>query len=323
MALRAALLVVLRALLGVLLAAVGACRAGSVAGEPGLLPLMPVFGPILGSEVIAGRVDEGSGVWLLVGGTELVHVDLPSRRSRRAALKIAAGENCWGLARLEDGSLWTIKGRRSLIRIDLDGGVVREEALPEPHLGLSAARDRLVYQVATVTPPGPALRAGRPGDPDTVPWSQMTTRPFDTIARASAVVLNMVSCGGTAGKERPCWFPDEAAVSLIDARGTTRRLGLAGLAVVPPEILLTAENPARPVRDAYLDRAGGLWVLSTGTARPGGSEQPGGWILARYGPGGEPLGVRRLADPARLILRAEPRRALLLTGAGMVAEVIP
>jgi hypothetical protein len=320
MAPRAALIVLLEVLL---VGAIGACRAGSIAREPGVIPLMPVFGPIVGSEVIGGRADGGDDAWLLVGGTDLVHVDLPTRRSRRVSLKIAPGETCWGLARLEDGSLWTIKGRRSLIRIDPDGGVVREEVLPEPHLGLSAARDRLVYQVAAFTPPGPALSAGRPGDTSTVPWSAMRTRPFDTIARASAVVLNVVSCGGTAGKERPCWFPDEAAVSLIEAGGATRRLGLAGLDIVPPEILLTSENPARPVRDAYLDRNGGLWVLSTGTAPPGGSDRPGGWILARYGPGGKLLGLGRLAEPARLILRAEPERALLLTGAGMVVEVVP
>ena len=320
MATRTALLMMLNALF---VAAFGACRAGSIAREPGVLPFRPVFGPVVGSEVIGGRVDAGNDVWLLLGGTELVHVDLPTRRSRRVALKIAPGESCWGLARLDDGSLWTIKGRRSLIRIDPDGTVVKDEALSEPHLGLSAARDRLVYQVAAFTPPGPALRAGRPGDPNTTPWSEMTTRTFDTIARASAVALNMVSCGGTSRQERPCWFPDEAAVSLIDAAGATRRLDLPGLAVVSPEILLTAENPARPVRDAYLDRDGGLWVLSTGTAPPDRGDRPGGWILARYGPGATPLGVHRLTDSARLILHAEPGRALLLTGAGMVVEVIP
>ncbi len=321
MADRTALLVLLTPLVA---AGFGGCRAGSIAREPGVLPLMPVFGPIVGSEVIGGRVDEGNDAWLLVGGTDLVHVDLPTRRSRRVALKIAPGENCWGLARLEDGSLWTIRGRKSLIRIDSDGRVVQDEALSEPHLGLSAARDRLVYQVAAFTPPGPALRAGKPGDTNTVPWSGMTTRTFDRIARASAVVLNMVSCGGTARKERPCWFPDEAAVSLIDAGGATRRVDLPGLDVVPPEVLLTAENPARPVRDAYLDRDGGIWVLSTGTAPPGESaERPGGWILARYGPGGKLLGLGRLAESARLILRAEPGRALLLTSAGMVVEVVP
>jgi hypothetical protein len=318
---RAALVWLLEAFL---VTGLGACRAGSIAREPGVIPLMPVFGPIVGSEVIGGRVDEGNDAWLLVGGTDIVHVDLPTRRSRRVSLKIAPGETCWGLARLADGSLWTIKGRQSLIRIDSDGNVIGNKALSEPHLGLSASRDRLVYQVAAFTPPGPALKAGKPGDTNTVPWSGMTTRAFDRIARASAVVLNMVSCGGTARMERPCWFPDEAAVSLIDAGGATRRVDLPGLAVAPPEILLTAENPPRPVRDAYMDRDGGLWVLSTGTAPAGETtDRPGGWILARYGPGGKLLGLGRLAESARLILRAEPGRALLLTGGGMVVEVVP
>ena len=151
----------------------------------------------------------------------------------------------------------------------------------------------------------------------------MTTRTFDRINRAAAVALNLIGCGGTAGQEHPCWFPDEAAVSLIGAAGATRRLALEGLDVVAPEILLTAENPPRPVRDAYVDAEGRIWVLSSGTPPPGAAEQPGGWILARYGSRGEPLGLRRLAESARLILRAGGGRGVLLTGAGMVAEVTP
>lgn len=303
--------------------ALTACSASSIAREPGLLTLAQTFGPIVGSEVISGRVDEGDGRWLLASGADLVHVDLTTRRVRRATIKVGAGERCWGLARLQDGSLWTLKGRNAVVQVDADGVVVREEILPEAHFGLFGAGDRLVYQLASFTPPGPALRAGVPGDRNTVPWSEMMTRTFDRLARASAVALNMVGCGGSALKERPCWFPDEAAISLIDASGATRRMELPGLDVVAPEILLTAENPPRPVRDAYLDRDGGLWVLSSGTAPPDRTDRPGGWILARYGPDGKPLGVHRLAESARLILRAAHGRALLLTGAGMVAEVVP
>lgn len=310
-------------LLALSLAVLGACHATSIAREPGVLPLAPRFGPIVGTEVIGGRAADGNDVWLLAGLADLVHVDLQAGRSQRLMIKVGPGDQCWGLARLDDGSLWTIKGRRAVIRIAPDGEVVRDEPLPEPHLGLFGAQDRLVYQVANLTPPGPALRAGAPGDSHTVPWSDMKTRTFDRLAHASATALNMVACGASARKERPCWFPDEAAVSIIDAGGATRRFDLPGLEAVAPEILLTAENPARPVRDAYLDRDGGLWVLSSGTAPPGQADRPGGWILARYGPGGKALGVHRLAESARLILRAEPGRALLLTGAGMVAEVIP
>jgi hypothetical protein len=317
---RAALPVILSALL---VAALAACRAGSIARGPGPLILAQTFGPVVGTELISGRVAEGDGQWLLVGGADLVHVDLANRRARRATIKVAAGERCWGLARLQDGSLWTLKGRNAVVQLDPDGGVVREEILPEAHFGLFGAGDRLIYQLASFTPPGPALRAGVPGDRNTVPWSEMMTRTFDRMARASAVALNMVGCGGSALKDRPCWFPDEAAISLINADGATRRVELAGLTVVAPEILLTSENPPRPVRDAYLDRDGNLWVLSSGVSPAGETDRPGGWILARYGPHGEPLGVRRLGEPVRLILRAEPGRALLLTGAGMVAEVVP
>jgi hypothetical protein len=304
-------------------AALGACRTGSIANEAGVLPLMPLFGPIVGSDVISGRVDEGNAQSLLAGGADLVQVDLTTRRVRRATIKVGAAERCWGLARLADGSLWTLKGRNAVVQIDADGAVVREEILPEAHFGLFGAHDRLVYQLASFTPPGPALRAGLPGDRNTVPWSEMMTRTFDRLARASAVALNMVGCGGSAREARPCWFPDEAAVSLIEAGGATRRIELPGLQVIAPEILLTSENPARPVRDAYLDRDGTLWVLSSGASPAGEADRPGGWILARYGPGGKSVDVRRLGEPARMILRAEPGRALLLTGAGMVAEVIP
>jgi hypothetical protein len=311
------------ALLSLLVASLAGCRARPVARKPEVPPFAPVFGPIVGNEVIAGRADDEEGVWLLVGGEALVHVNLASRAVRRVNLKLPAGEHCWGLARLQDGTLWTLRGRRAVIQIDAEGAIVRDMPLSESHLGLFGVADRLVYQTAAFTPPGPALRAGAPGAAATTPWSDMTTRTFDRINRASAVALNLVGCGGTSGQEHPCWFPDEAAVSLIRTAGGTRRLALAGLDVVAPEILLTAENPPRPVRDAYVDGDGHIWVLSSGTPPPGAVEQPGGWILARYGSRGEPMDLRRLAESARLILRAGVGRAVLLTGAGMVAEVVP
>jgi hypothetical protein len=220
--------------LSLFMAALGACRAGPIAREPGLLPLTPVFGPVVANEVIGGRADDEAGVWLLVGGGDLVHVDLAAHRTRRASITLSAGEHCWGLARLQDGSLWTLKGRHAVIQIDPQGAISKDIALAEPHLGLFGAGDRLVYQQATFTPPGRALRAGAPGDTTTAPWSEMNTRVFDRIARASATALNMVACGASARAERPCWFPDESAVSLVDARGATRRLTLRGLDLVPP-----------------------------------------------------------------------------------------
>ena len=120
-----------------------------------------------------------------------------------------------------------------------------------------------------------------------------------------------------------CWFPDEAALYLVMKRVARAGWSWRGLDRVAPEVLLTADNPARPVRDAYVDADGTIWVLSTGEPPSPAPDVPGGWVLARYGPRGELMSVRRLAEPVRLILRAGGGRALVLTGAGMVAEVTP
>lgn len=309
--------------LSLLALALPACRTTPVAREPGALPLTPLFGPVVSSEVIGGRQDDGEGVWLLVGGTNFVRVDLAARNARRVAIALAPGEQCWSLAQLRDGTLWTLKGRDTLIQVDRVGAIGKTISLLEPHLGLFAAGDRLVYQRARFTPPSPALSAGEPAQEGSVPWSGMTTRAFDRLARGSTIALNMVSCGGTAIHERPCWFPDEAAVSLIDVHGNSRRVVLAGLTVVPPDVLLAADNPARPVRDAYVDRKGRIWVLSTGTAPPSEADRPGGWVLARYTREGAAEGVVRLQQSARLILRVEGDRAIVLSGTGHVAEVNP
>lgn len=311
--------------LALLAFALGACQTTTVGQAPASTPLLlPLFGPVIGAEVIGGRVEDRAGVvWLLAGGNAMVRVDLDARRARRIPLQLGPADQCWGLAQLEDGSMWSLKGRRALVRLEEDGRIAREIPLPSAHLGLFASGDLLLYQRADFTSPAPALLAGSPGDPDPHPWSRVTTRSFDGLARASAAALNMVSCGISRADERACWFPDEAAVALIDRSGRTRRLELSGLDVVPAAVLLTSENPPRPVRDAYIDETGGLLVLGSGKRPPGEPDQPGGWLLARYGSAGQSIGMTALSEPARLILRASSQRAVLLTSAGMIVEVHP
>jgi hypothetical protein len=296
----------------------GACRA-SVRRAPDIAAVVPIFGPVIGLEVIGGRADEGEHVWLLAGGTDLIDVDLGARRSTRLSLTLEAGRECWSLARLSAGSLWTLEGRHSLTEIDRAAHVVRRIALAEPHFGLFAAGDRLLFQQADFVPPGPALRAGRPED-GRMPWSTISTRTFPSLARASVAALNMITCGPTDALERACWFPDEPAVFLTTDDGETRRVELAGLEAVAPETLLTSDNPRRPVRDAYVGGDGSLWILSSG-APPDGQDSPGGWILAHYGAGGAPQGRVRLSEAARLLLRVAPTRVIVLTASGKVAEV--
>ena len=259
---------------------------------------------------------------MLAGGEAIVRVDLRARVASRSRLSVPPGEACWGLARLEDGSLWTLKGRRSLAQIGAQGRIVREIPLAEPHFGLYANGNRLVYQPARFVSSGRLLTAGRPGD-QPLPWSAIEPRAFPTLARASAAALNMVACGQTRTNERPCWFPDDTAVALIRADGSTRTVSLDGLTRVAPEVLLTSENPARPLRDVSVDETGSLWVVSSGSAPPGAGGEPGGWLLARYSGSGVLARISRLSEPVRLVLRAEPRHLVVLTGSGMVGQVAP
>jgi hypothetical protein len=298
--------------------AAGGCRP---APEP-RVAIHRLFGPVIGNEVIVGRADGQDGhISLLVGEQTLVNVDLEAASAVRHRLT-NGGAACWGLARLADGSLWTLKGRSAVIRIGERGEILEELGLDAPQFGLFAQGDRLIFQPADFSPPAPLLYATRPGDATRTPFGPLRSRPF-RLARASVAALNMLGCGiGRAG-ERPCWFPDEAALSLMDSAGGVRRVMLPGLEVIAPEVLLTSDNPAVPVRDAYIDASGTIWVLGSGTPPAGAEDQPGGWILARYSGAGARIGLQRLAESARLILRAQSGRAVLLTGTGMVAEVVP
>jgi hypothetical protein len=306
-------------------AALTSCASRQPGSSSGALTLRPLFGPAIGPDVIAGRaedLDARDPIMLLVGDQTLVTIDPSARAVRRRAIRIPAGSTCWGLARLRDGSLWTLKGRRALVHVLETGEIEREIPLSEAQFGLFGQGDRLLYQPADFIAPAPALFAARPEDPKRVAWSSLRTRPF-ALSRTSVAALNFVSCGTGSRAERPCWFPDEPAIYLVDEAGASRRLELAGLYRVSPEVLLTSDNPARPVRDAYVDAGGTIWVLSTGAPPSPAPDVLGGWVLARYGPRGEPMGTWRLSEPVRLILRAEAGRALVLTGAGMVAEAIP
>ena len=287
-------------------------------------PVTPVrlFGPVIGNEIIAGRADDGAGkpVMVLVAERSLVSIDVQRRTSSRTDLALADASSCWGLARLSDGSLWTIRDWKMLRQISAAGDTLREFTLDGAHAALFSAGDRLLFQRAEFVAPDQALTAGRPGDARREPWSTLQTRSYK-LARASVAALNLVTCGPTRAEERACWFPDEPAVALIDTAGRTRRMELPGIPRVAPEVLLTSDNPARPVRDAFVDRTGSLWVVSAGSPVDDKAHPPGGWLLAHFAPAGTPLERLDLTEPARLILDADSAHVVLLLGSGYVAEV--
>ena len=93
-------------------------------GREDVVPARRLFGPVVGNEVIAGRADDQAGrTWLLVGERTLVTIDMQKSSMERHPLQVGDAA-CWGLARLVDGSLWTLKGRSTAVRISNSGEVV-------------------------------------------------------------------------------------------------------------------------------------------------------------------------------------------------------
>lgn len=281
-----------------------------------------LFGPVVGEqEPIGGRVEDGSGrIILLAKGNALVAIDIDGRRVSRVPLAMSDAK-CWGLARLTNGSLWTLKDRNTLAEIDAGGRLIRQISLAAPHLGLFSSGSDLLYEETGISLPAPALRAGPPAPRGAAPWGGVMMRPFPGFTPGIRMALNVLKCGIGQRGELPCWFPDEAAVSLIDARGHARRVELTGLYRVSPEALVSSETPARPIRDVFIDETNVIWVLSSGRPSEAATDLPGGWVIARYRANGEMIDQRRLREPVREILRAGSDRAIVLTGAGMVAEL--
>jgi len=306
-----------------LLAAVALVAATSCGGRsPSLPTLVARFGPIADLGTISGHVVKGDKVILMAGDASLVRIDLQASTHSTMTLPCSTGNRCWGLAGLNDGTLWTLKGMHSVMQLPGEGQALREVPLEAAQLGIHGTGSRLVLQPGTLPAGDPVLYAGAPGVMRQ-PWSTMRARPFVALATGAAAALNLVSCGVSRTDELPCWFPDEPALSLISESGATRVVTLEGLPHAAPELLINARVPQRPVRDVFVEADGTIWVISTGTPIGAASEVPGGWLLARYGRRGEPIDRRQLPEPVRIILRAAHGRALVLTGAGMVSEVQP
>jgi hypothetical protein len=279
------------------------------------------FGPVIGSEEIVGRVVTGSSAWIATGDA-LVHIDLQRGRSRRFHVHpLADDEHIRGLASTDRAGMWTLIGDRALARVTHEGLITRRIALAEPHAGIFTAGRELVFQVMSAQPPGDALAAGPAGGLRRHKWSHMRTRVVRT-GGDSAGSLNLVSCGATAGSSVPCWFPNEAALTLTDASGFSREILLDGLPAASAEALLTADNPRRPVRDAFVSATNAVWVIGSGeTTTPDDPNRPGGWLLARYDSEGRLFRRVQLPEPARLLLAVAEDKCLLLTWDGRVVEV--
>lgn len=282
------------------------------------------FGPVIDTEVVTGRAVTGSTAWIVTGRDALIRIDLARGRHSRAAIQpLAPGEHTWGLASIGRGGMWLLVGRSALAEISGEGRILQRIELPEAHVNVFAAEHELLYQVMSFQPPAQALVIGPPGASQRRPWGTMKTRPM-ALARGAVAALNLVSCGASVDSTSACWFPDEAAVTVTAADGTSRRLELRDLPTVSPEVLLAAENPRRPVRDVFMLAGGNFWLLASGNApAPQAVERPGGWWLSRYSREGAVTRRVQLPEPARLILGASDDTCVVLSWDGRVVEVRP
>jgi hypothetical protein len=276
--------------------------AVSFQSRPGLVP----------DALIVGRAVCNGNSWLLTQAPDLVEVSLATRAVEVHPLRgLNAPDRVWGLACLDDGSLWTLASPRAVVRVDARGIVRERVALDLPRIGLFGASDRLLVQQMPIAPGAPLLVSTLPRHPETVrAWPGLVARTGDS--REQQIARNLVNCGVGFGRTVPCWLVDEASVSISD--GTTARLlRVAELSLPPIE-------RSMPIWDVALLTADAYWLL--GTTAPGGHREGGRLFRSRSKTvTGSGVDVLSLQPAARIIAHATESTCLVVTRDGGLMEV--
>jgi hypothetical protein len=293
----------------------------------------PSFSPLAGrgealvivrpDELIIGRTADEGRVWLLTAARSLILVDRRRTSTVRAQLTgIADDEPLWGLGRLSNGSLWTLLGYRSLAELDESGRLLAQVNLERPHVALFGWRGRLILQELSLEPKGPALVSTTPNDTDRRAFGALERHQLAT--RAETLANQLALCGQSEYDELPCWFSHDLRIHRVHWDGTSRLSVAAGLGLTEkPFDLRSATTPARPVRDAYIDGTGDLWLLTMAPEDGARGNASGASQLARYDAQGRLIGVMRLTEPARIILSARSEGVELLSVSGHLRTVRP
>src|SRR5262249_51763846 len=97
-------------------------------------------------EGIAGRVADSTTVRLLTTGHRLISIDLFAHRVSPVPLReVAEDEHLSGLAQRTDGSLWTLSGWSTLVRVNTDGGLGPRRTLAVRLAGVQGGFDAPVF----------------------------------------------------------------------------------------------------------------------------------------------------------------------------------
>ena len=260
---------------------------------------------------IVGRATCQQSAWLLTDGNELIEV----RNEHDVIVHNVAGlqprDRPWGIACLNDGTLWTMASPRDLVRIDRTGRVQERLAVPLPRIALFAFGDRLLFQPMPIARGAAALMTSPARQPAaSTPWPGLTSRGAST--REAQLAQNLVTCGIADRQRVPCWFIDQMEFTISD--------GVVARSVRPAETTFPALDRGMPIRDVALAADGWFWYLVGG--REAGVGRPSGLRLLRAREtAGAALSID-LSPGGRVLLSATDSRCRLLLTDGSIVDVV-
>ena len=272
------------------------------------VPLHPAVGPSL----IVGRTVCGGSTWLLTKSAELIRLAHASRIPLvRRVRDLRQGDSFWGLACLDDGSLWTLATGHALVRMTPDGAIVERVPMVMPQVEVFGVADRLVLLGLPVVPDRPVLSVGPRSNPGMVrPWVGLVARAG--FGNTPSLSTNLVGCGIAFRFWIPCWFVDQPSVSISD--GATAR------SVRMPWLMQRGVDRSAPIHDVALVPDGSMWVLAASSTASSNASRVG-QRLSRVTPSGVERQSLSLAPSVRLILWADATGCTLLTVNGGLLRV--
>jgi hypothetical protein len=270
----------------------------------------------IGRPLIVGRAVCGSATWLLTDVPELFRLSLSGSSGPTVSSVPLQGlqndEKPWGLACLPDTELWTLTAHDVLARVDPSGKVAERVPLDHPRLGIFSAGTRLLLQQPPSGATRPLLAAGLPRRLSAfVPWPSPLSQPTPT--RAELLKANLVKCGIGADAYVPCWLATQETLTISDgsrAHTTIQDLRFARSEAADDEV---------PIQDVALWGTKRVWVLAA--TRTGLDGRRVGGRLTKSDRGGTAGVFVDLNPPARLIVRADDDRCVLLSSTGQLLEV--
>ena len=257
-------------------------------------------------EIIVGRSRCGEVTWLLTAALDLIDVATESTAvTARKVTGLARDDRPWGLACLDDRSVWTLANPRALVRLAGDGQAHERIPLILPRAALFAAGDRVLFQQLPIVIGTDALVTSPPRDPAAArAWPGLVQRA--RASRAEEVLHNLVDCGLAVAGSLPCWFADELRIVVSNGR-VTRTVDAGRLA---------SRRTIAAIHDVAL-APHGLWLLARDREASGAAAA----VLLFADDLSGAASVVDLKPAARLLLAASDTNCLLLTTDGQFAEV--